>query len=179
MLNFIYLILGLCVLGALVMTVYAFLKPTDDTHVCVDERSALKLEKIETDRAVFSFTVPMRNTSNQIAAITDAFVRPYLPREQFPDAMCWGRLELDTARRDDNYFEAVIMTPGVERTLVVTLFFEARNGKNIRDTLRHMVDMDLCIYLTGVGRKDHYVRKAFETIYAEDVKKLVGGAYHG
>ena len=136
MLNFIYLILGLCVLGALVMTVYAFLKPTDDTHVCVDERSALKLEKIETDRAVFSFTVPMRNTSNQIAAITDAFVRPYLPREQFPDAMCWGRLELDTARRDDNYFEAVIMNPGVERTLVVTLFFEARNGKNIRDTLR-------------------------------------------
>ena len=64
MLNFIYLILGLCVLGALVMTVYAFLKPTDDTHVCVDERSALKLEKIETDRAVFSFTVPMRNTSH-------------------------------------------------------------------------------------------------------------------
>ena len=106
-------------------------------------------------------------------------MRPYLPREQFPDAMCWGRLELDTARRDDNYFEAVIMNPGVERTLVVTLFFEARNGKNIRDTLRHMVDMDLCIYLTGVGRKDHYVRKAFETIYAEDVKKLVGGAYHG
>ncbi len=84
MLNFIYLILGLCVLGALVMTVYAFLKPTDDTHVCVDERSALKLEKIETDRAVFSFTVPMRNTSNQIAAITDAFVRPYLPREKSP-----------------------------------------------------------------------------------------------
>jgi hypothetical protein len=179
MLNFIYLILGLCVLGALVMIVYAYLKPTDNTCVVPDERTALKLEAIDHDKAVFSFLVPMRNTSDQIAAVTDAFVRPYLPQEQFPDAVCWGRLELETARRDDNYFEAVIMNPNDERNLVVTLVLQARNGKDIREVLRHMVDMDVCIYITGVGRKEHYVRRAYITVYGADMANLAGGNYNG
>jgi hypothetical protein len=179
MLNFIYLILGLCVLGAIVTIVYAFLVPTDNTHVCVEEKTPLQLESMDSEKAVFSFTVPVRNTSNQIAAVTDAFVRPYLPQEQFPNAYCTGNLERSNARRDDHYFEAYIMNPNTVATLVVTLTFTARNGKRIQDVLRHMVDMDACIYITGVGRKAHYVRKAFVTIYGDEVAKLVGGAYNG
>ena len=59
MLNVIFLILGLCVLGAIVMIVYAFLTPTDDTRVCVDEKTPLELESMDADKAVFTFTVPV------------------------------------------------------------------------------------------------------------------------
>jgi hypothetical protein len=179
MLNFIYLVLGLCVLGALFLIVYAYLKPTDNTRVVVEERSALKLDSIDRDKAVFSFVVPLRNTSNQIAAVTDAFVRPYLPQEQFPDAICWGYVEKENARRSDNYFEAVVVNDNTELNLIVTFVLKARNGKDIREVLQHMVDMDACIYITGVGRKNHYVRKAFVTLYGTDITKLVGGAYNG
>ena len=179
MLNVIFLILGLCVLGAIVMIVYAFLTPTDDTRVCVDEKTPLELESMDADKAVFTFTVPMRNTSNQIAAVTDAFVRPYLPQEQFPDAVCTADLERSNARRNDHYVEACVMNPNTEVTLIITLTFQARNGRRIQDVLRQMVDMDICVYITGVGRKAHYVRRAFITLYGADISKLVGGTYNG
>lgn len=83
MINVILLILGLCVLGLLVMIVYAALKPTDDTRVVMEEKTPLKLESLDHDKAVLSFEVPLRNKSAESAAITDCFVRPYLPQEQF------------------------------------------------------------------------------------------------
>ena len=80
MINVILLILGLCVLGLLVMIVYVALKPTDDTRVVMEEKTPLKLESLDHDKAVLSFEVPLRNKSGESAAITDCFVRPYLPQ---------------------------------------------------------------------------------------------------
>lgn len=60
MINVILLILGLCVLGLLVMIVYAALKPTDATRVVVEEKTPLKLEYLDHDKAVMSFEVPLR-----------------------------------------------------------------------------------------------------------------------
>lgn len=179
MINVILLILGLCVLGALVMIVYAALKPTDNSRIVVEEKSPLKLEKLDRDHAVLSFTVPLRNTSAECAAITDCFLRPYLPQEQFPDAVAWGNVEKDDRRRSDNYFEALVLQPRDEWKLIVTLVLTARNGKDMREVLTRMVDMDAAIFLCGVGRKEHYVRKYFVTIFGDELKKLAGGAYNG
>ncbi len=179
MMNVLLLLLGLCVLGLLVMTVYAFLKPTDGAQVMVEERSPLTLESLDKKHAVLSFTVPLRNNGGEIAAITDCFLRPYLPQEQFPDAVAWGRVEKDDRRRSDNYFEALVLQPHEAWNLVVTLVLSARDGKDMREVLSHLVDMDAAIYLCGVGRKAHYVRKYFVTILGAEVRKLAGGAYNG
>ncbi|WP_462304880.1 hypothetical protein [Acidaminococcus massiliensis] len=179
MINVILLILGLCVLGLLVMIVYAALKPTDATRVVVEEKTLLKLEYLDHDKAVMSFEVPLRNKSPESAAVTDCFVRPYLPQEQFPDAWCTGNVEKSDRRRNDHYFEALVLKEWSEWTLIVTLTLRARNGKDMREILNRMVDMDAAIFVCGVGRKAHYVRKYFFTVFADELKKLAGGAYNG
>ncbi len=178
MINVILLILGLCVLGLLVMIVYAALKPTDTTRVVVEEKTPLQLDHLDHDTAVLRFEVPLRNKSQESAAVTDCFVRPYLPQEQFPDAWAEGNVEKSDRRRDDHYFEALVLKEWSEWKLIVTLTLHARNGKDMRDLLQHMVDMDSCIFVCGVGRKAHYVRKFFFTVFADELKKL-GGAYNG
>ena len=173
------ILVGLCILGALVIIVYAALKPSDDTSIAVEERRPLKLESISAEEAVFSTQMPLRNEGAEDAAILDILARPYLPEEQFPDAVCYGHVETTDRRRNDNYFEALILKKHTERTLVVTLRFIARNGKNIKDVLEHMVDMDTCIYCSGLARKDMYVKKFFFTEMGVDISKLVGGAENG
>ena len=179
MINVILLILGLCVLGLLVMIVYAALKPTDDTRVVMEEKTPLKLESLDHDKAVLSFEVPLRNKSGESAAITDCFVRPYLPQEQFPDAWCEGTVEKCDRRRDDHYFEALVLKEWSEWKLIVTLTLHARNGRDMRDILKRMVDMAAAVFVCGVGRKAHYVRKFFFTVFADELKKMAGGAYNG
>ena len=179
MINVILLILGLCVLRLLVMIVYAALKPTDDTRVVMEEKTPLKLESLDHDKAVLSFEVPLRNKSAESAAITDCFVRPYLPQEQFPDAWCEGNAEKSDRRRSDHYFEALVLKEWSEWKLIVTLTLRARNGKDMREIITRMVDMDGAVFVCGVGRKAHYVRKFFFTVFADELKKLAGGAYNG
>lgn len=170
------ILLGLCVLGALVIIVYAALKPSDNTIIDLSEKTPLKLESINEKEAVFSLEVPMRNIGEQDAAITDVFARPYLPQEQFPEAVCYGHVETTDRRRNDNYFEALILHAGKERMLIVTLRYVAACNKPMQEILRNMVDMDVALYINGVGRKALYVKKEFFTVFATDVKTLVGGA---
>lgn len=170
------ILLGLCILGALVIIVYAALKPSDNTILDLSEKTPLKLESINEKEAVFSLEVPMRNIGEQDAAITDVFARPYLPQEQFPEAVCYGHVETTDRRRNDNYFEALILNAGQKRMLIVTLRYVAACNKPMKEILQNMVDMDVAIYINGVGRKALYVKKEFFTVFATDVKTLVGGA---
>ncbi len=86
MLNLLYVLIGLGILGLLVMIVYAKLKPTDNSTIVVAEKTALQLESMSDKDAVFSLQMPLRNIGEQDSAITDVLARPYLPQEQFPDA---------------------------------------------------------------------------------------------
>jgi hypothetical protein len=176
MVNLLYLLIGLCILGALVMIIYAKLMPTDNSTIVVSEKTALKLESLTDHDAVFSVQMPLRNIGEQDSAITDVLARPYLPQEQFPDAVCYGHVETTDRRRNDNYFEALILPAHTERMLVVTLHYVATNSKSMKSILSNMVDMDVAIYYDGVGRKACYTKKAFFTVQAVEIKALVGGA---
>ncbi|MCH3914655.1 MAG: hypothetical protein LKJ99_02195 [Acidaminococcaceae bacterium] len=175
MLTFIEIIVGLAVLGFLVMVIYAAMKPTDNTRVVTEEMTPLKLESMDDKEAVFSTQMPLRNTGVEDAAITDVFARPYLPQEQFPDAVCWAHVETLHRRRNDNYFEALILKANTEVPLIVTLHYEARNDKNIKEVLSKMVDMDAAVYYNGMARKAIYIKKNFFTIHREVITNLVGG----
>ena len=175
MLTLIEIIVALGILGFLVMVIYAYLKPTDNTRVVTEEMTPLKLETISEKEAVFTTEIPLRNTGVEDAAITDVFARPYLPQEQFPNAVCWAHVETPHRRRNDNYFEALILKANSEIPLIVTLHYEARNGKNIKEVLTNMVDMDASVYYNGMARKAIYIKKDFFTIHREVIRKLVGG----
>ncbi len=177
MLNLLYVLIGLGILGLLVMIVYAKLKPTDNSTIVVAEKTALQLESMSDKDAVFSLQMPLRNIGEQDSAITDVLARPYLPQEQFPDAVCYGHVETTDRRRNDNYFEALILPAHKERMLVVTLHFFAATGKSMKSILENMVDMDVALYFDGVGRKACYTKKVFFTVQAIEVKALVGGAH--
>lgn len=176
MLNLLYFLIGLCVLGLVVIIVYAKQVPTDNSVVAVADRSALKLESLSNTEAVFSVEMPLRNTGEQDSAITDVVARPYLPQEQFPDAVCYGHIETTDRRRNDNYFEALILPAHKERMLVVTLHYLAAVPKSMKTIMENMVDMDVAIYMDGVGRKACYTKKFFFTVQAIEIKALVGGA---
>ena len=179
---FLYILGGLVVFLLLVIIlicIYAFFKATDDTTVMVEKKTALKLEKISDTEAVFSTEFPLINRGKEDAAILDVFARPYLPQEQFSAATVFGHIETSNRRRNDNYFEALILKANSQCQLVLTLRFVANNGMNIREALQKMVDMDVAVYYNGLARKDIYIRKVFLTINGETIRNLVGGAENG
>lgn len=167
------------VLVFVLICIYAFFKGTDDTVIMVEKKTALKLEKISDTEAVFSTEFPMINRGSEDAAIIDVFARPYLPQEQFSAATVFGHVETSNRRRNDNYFEALILKSDMQCQLILTLRFVANNGMNIKEALQQMVDMDVAIYYNGLARKNIYIRKVFLTINGETIRNLVGGAESG
>lgn len=172
-------IIGFLVLAFALICIYAFYKGTDDTTILVEKMSPLKLERISETEAVFTTELPMVNRGTEDAAILDVFPRPYLPQEQFDAATVFGHIETFNRIRSDNYFEAMILKAGSQCQLILTLRFVANDGRDIREALRDMVDMDVAIYFNGLARKDIYIRKVFITLMGEQIRALVGGAGNG
>lgn len=168
-------IIGLCILGFFAMIIFAQLRGNADVQVLVKEVSGFKLIDINDKKAVFTLEVPIKNFGSQESAVVDAFARPLLPEEQFKDAVAYAHLENMEARRNDNYFEAVLVPSGVKKDLIITLELVARNSKNIKEVLSDMVDMDIAVYIDGSARKGLYVHKGYITIMGEEIKSLVGG----
>lgn len=176
---FLYILGGIVIffiLTFLLICIYAYFKSTDDTTIMPEKKTPLKLEWISETEAAFSTEFPMINRGNEDAAILDVFARPYLPQEQFSAATVFGHIETSNSRRNDNYFEAMILKANSQCQLILTLRFVAKDGLNIKEALKQMVDMDVAVYYNGLARKDIYIRKVFLTINGETIRNLVGGA---
>lgn len=178
MLSLIVGIFKLGVLAAILICIYAVRKKSDDTRIVVEEITSPKLEKLTDQEAVLSVTMPLRNLEPEIGVAMDVFARPYLPQEQFPWAKCWGQVELASKRRNDGYFESLLVSNKDAHTLIVTLTLEATGNLPMPEVLKKMVDMDVAMFLEGEGRKDIYRKKYYFTIFARDVKALLGGEAH-
>lgn len=124
----------------------------------VDQRTDFKLDEINGDRAVFSCVVPFVNKGTQDGTIMDCFPRHLLPQEQYDAVEVSSRLELETRRRSDGYFEALIVPKTDGNAVIVTVIFTAKQG-DIRQSLAAMVDMPVEIYFQVVGRGKWYVTK--------------------
>jgi hypothetical protein len=134
----------------------------------VDQRTDFKLEEVSGDRAVFSCVVPFVNKGTQDGTIMDCFPRHLLPQEQFDAVEVASRLELETRRRSDGYFEALIVPKTDGNAVIVTVTFTARRG-NIREVLAAMVDMPIEIYFQVVARGNWYVGKQRFVMMADEV----------
>ena len=179
---FVSLIMGiifLVIAGAIVIIIYAWRKPTDDTKVLTEERTALKLINITDNEAIFTTEMVLCNSGVEDAAITDVFARPYLPQEQYDQATVYSHVETQNRRRNDNYFEAVILKKRTKIPLIITLRFVANKGYSIKSAMKNMVDMDVAVYYNGMARKEMYIRKAFFTVKSTEISDLLGGADNG
>ncbi len=140
-----------------------------------DQRTDFKLEELTGDKAVFSTVVPFVNKGTQDGTIMDCFPRPLLPQEQYDAAAVSARVELETQRRDDNYFEALIVPKTTGNAIVVTVTFTAKQG-DIRQALATMVDMPVEIYFQVVARGKWYADKQRLMMKADEIAAALAPA---
>lgn len=167
--------------AALAVAVWLFIARQGDAEFefLVDQRTDFKLEEMNGNRAVFSCVVPFVNKGTQDGTIMDCFTRHLLPQEQFDAVEVSSRLELETRRRGDGYFEALIVPKTDGNAVIVTVAFTAKQG-DIRQALTGMVDMPVEIYLQIVARSNWYIDKQRVVMMADEVaaalKPAVAGA---
>ena len=106
----------------------------------------------------------------------DAYPRHLLPYEQYDGVEVASRMELSTAPRTDNYFEAVIIPKGTGGTVIITVKFTAKAG-GIQETLGQMaeltVDMAIDIVYQIVARAPWYIHKARMIMTCEEIMKAM------
>lgn len=123
------------------------------------KRTPFQVDFMDLTHAVLSCTVPIKNAGRQNGTLMDAFVRPYLPQEQYDRAGVRALL-MDTARpREDDYWEALIVEPGRTVELRVKVFLTAKSG-SILQALEHFPDMAMDVIWQAVGRSDWVYEKA-------------------
>jgi hypothetical protein len=154
---------------------YIFRQGNEKVTIYIKERGKLFLAELTEERAVWVLTVPFVNEGRQDGIILDAFARPLLPREQFDRGRLFCRLERPEARRDDDYFEAVIFHPGERSDFILTVEIIPLAGCRLSEALDDMPDVTVDIYYTVVGRTRPVIRKSSLTVAPEEFARR-GGA---
>lgn len=129
----------------------------------VNQRTDFVLEELTEETATFSCNVSFMNKGSQDGTIMDAYPRHLLPYEQYNGVEVSSRMELTSAPRTDNYFEAVIIPKGTGGTVIITVRFTAKKG-SITEALQNLydlsVDMPIDIVYQIVARTPWYIHKA-------------------
>lgn len=162
----------------MVIAVWLFIARQGDAEFefIVDERTDFILEAQTEETATFSCKVPFINKGSQDGTIMDAYPRHLLPYEQYDGVEVSSRMELSTAPRSDNYFEAVIIPQGTGGTVVITVTFKAKNG-GIQEALGQMneltVDMAIDIVYQIVARSPWYIHKTRMMMTCDEIMRAM------
>ena len=143
MLFIIEIIAGLFLLGVVAVAVFIMMQPKHRFVFDVKNRTKAELTDKTDNKLCFSVDVPFTNEGGDEGLVLDAFMRIYLPQEQYDKALVRGKINLKDVPRDDDYFEALV--PDFD----VAMFWECR------------------------GRENLYTVKKFITISADEVKALL------
>lgn len=164
----------LVIAGIVILAVWLYIVRQGDAEFefLVDQRTDFVLDKLSTDKAVFSCKVPFVNKGTQDGTIMDAYPRHLLPYEQYDLAEVQSRLTLEANPRTDGYWEAVIIPKTTGGAIILTVQFTAKNG-DIRDALRQMVDMPIDIVYQVVARSDWYIQKTRLVMTADEIKRAL------
>lgn len=160
------LLVGLGILGA---WIYILRQGDADMEIQVAQRTPLRLLACTEQEAVFETEVPFYNKGNQDGIFMDAFARHLLPQEQYDGVRVSSRLELATARREDGYFEAVIVPRRQGGSFILTVNFTAREGTAV-EALQRMVDMPVEIIYQLLGRSDCFLDKERLVMTAAEIR---------
>lgn len=139
-----------------------------------DKRTRASLLSRTDDKLVFAFDVPYRNTGTHEAIFLDAFVRVYLPDEQYNGALVRGRVNHPAAPRTDDYFEARLVPGGEAGRLTVTLEVTPRNGSaDAKEALLGLPDFEVALYVERRGRMALFHNKENILLSHEELQALV------
>ena len=112
MLFILKVIAALILLAVVVIGIYILLQGKEEMFFEVTQRTKARLIKRSENKLEFEVELPMHNDGKEEGIILDAFIRVYLPQEQYADAQLRGRVNLKEAPREDDYFEAMLLGPG-------------------------------------------------------------------
>lgn len=172
----------LCVIEAIaavlvlaVLVIYMFIKNQGDAEILleVDKRTASVKVSENGKRVDFEVEIPYRNVGKQEGTILDTYMRIYLPQEQYDDVLLRGKVNLKDVKRDDDYFEAVLVPAKTGRTLLLRFEAYAKNGKTIAEAMAGIPDVDVALYADCRGRGPLFTVKKFLTLSADEMRALV------
>lgn len=169
-------IIGICIflvcLGFLAYWGMALLKGDCSLRILKGKMTPLKVEDIDRESVVLSFTIPIVNTGRQIGTIMDAFVRTYLPFEQYDKARVTAILTAADAPRDDGYWQAFIMEIRKPKVFLIKLEIKGKSENILRD-LEDFPDMPMDIIYQVVARSDYYYAKTRVTLTSKDLRNVL------
>lgn len=136
------------------------------------KKSDFSVEDMDMRKAVLSCTVPIKNVGRQNGTIMDAFVRPYMPQEQY-DKVEVRALLMDVQRpREDDYWEALIVEPKKTVEMKVRVTLTAKSGSLLR-ALEEFPEMPLDIIYQIVGRSDWAYEKGRIYLTREELRNAL------
>lgn len=170
----VWLLAILVAAAALALAVWLYILRQGDAkfEFIVNQRTEVALKQLTTDSAEFSCKVPFVNKGTQDGTIMDAFPRHFLPCEQYDQVEVQSRLSLESAPREDGYWEAIIIKKGTGDAVVITVKLVAGNG-DIRAALQEMPDMPVDIVYQVVARSLWYIHKARFVLTGEEVRQAL------
>lgn len=174
--EFLIVLVVLAVVAAVAIWLFIAQQGDAEFEFIVDQRTDFILEDVTEKTAIFSCKVPFINKGSQDGTIMDAYPRHLLPYEQYDGVDVSSRMELTTAPRTDNYFEAVIIPRGTGGIVVITVTFTAKEG-GIREALGQMheltVDMAIDIVYQIVARSPWYIHKVRMIMTCDEIMRTM------
>ena len=139
-----------------------------------EKRTQAKLVSKTDEKIEFSVDVPYENKSGDEGIFLDAFVRIYLPDEQYNGSLLRGRVNHPDAPRTDDYFEARLVPPREKGYLTVTFEATPRNGsKTAAEAVQGMPDVEFALYVERRGRMALFHNKENIELTKEELQKLL------
>lgn len=166
-------IAALILLAVIVIGVYILIQGKEEMFFDVTKRTKARLTKSTEDKLEFDLELPIHNDGKEEGIILDAFIRVYLPQEQYADAQLRGRVNLKEAPREDDYFEAMLLGPGVKKTMVVKFELVPEHGVSLQQAVAGMPDVDIALFLDCRGRTALYTVKKIITLHKDEMQALL------
>ncbi|MDQ0204440.1 hypothetical protein [Pectinatus haikarae] len=170
-------VLGIILIALIIVIILVYLKWRQigdaDIQFCIEKHTPFIVEENEKSRVVFSAEFEIVNAGKQCATIMDCFVRSQLPYEQFDGIEVRGKVQLAGVPREDDYFEAVLIQKFEKINLTVKIELIDRNRGDIRNTLRHMVDVPVDIIYQHTARHEAALSKKRLVLSAKKIASLL------
>jgi hypothetical protein len=166
-----FIILIIC-LGFIAYWAVAVIKGDAVMKVLKTKKTPLKVETMDRHHVTLSYTIPIKNVGKQLGTVMDAFVRIYLPFEQYDDARVTGHLDDFDVPRHDDYWQAYIVEPGKEKRFYITLDIDGK-GTSILGDLENLPEFGMDIIYQIVARSDYYYAKTRIVITREEVQNAL------
>ena len=165
------IILLIC-LGFIAYWAIAIIKGDCVLKVMKSKRTPFHVESMDMKSVTLSCTLPIKNVGKQLGTIMDAFVRTYLPFEQYDEARITAHLTDNDVPRDDDYWQAYIVDPGKSKKFLITLEIKGK-GDNILRDLETFPEIAMDIIYQVVARSDYYYAKTRIILTKEELRNAL------